>query len=94
MAVAAWISDIGKNNKMFIIPSSFMLLATLTQLLRTVIVKVRAMAAGAEGAFHWGNWFQLLFAISMVVLAVFLVVEGVTLKARHNERRAAAAKTE
>ncbi len=94
MAVAAWISDIGKNNKMFIIPSAFMLFATLTQLLRTVIVKVRAMAAGAEGAFHWGNWFQLLFAISMAVLAVFLVVEGVALKTRHNERRATAAKTE
>ncbi|MBQ8013897.1 MAG: carbon starvation protein A [Treponema sp.] len=90
MAVAAWISDIGKNNKMFIFPSIFMLAATLTQLIRTVITKISAMAANSPNAFHWGNWFQLCFALAMAVLAIFLVVEGVALKGRHNARRAAA----
>jgi carbon starvation protein len=35
------------------------------------------MAAGVQGAFHWGNWFQLCFASAMTILAVFLVIEGV-----------------
>ncbi|MBR1404862.1 MAG: carbon starvation protein A [Treponema sp.] len=77
MAVAAWLGEVGKNNKMFCIPTVFMLAATLTQLVRTVIAKCSAMAAGAENAFHWGNWFQLFFAAAMAILAVILVVEGV-----------------
>ena len=54
-----------------------MLSATLTQLVITVITKISAMVAGNEGAFHWGNWFQLVFAASMAVLAVILVIEGI-----------------
>ena len=77
MAVAAWLGQVGKNNKMFIIPTVFMLAATLTQLVRTVIGKCQAMAAGAPNAFHWGNWFQLIFAGAMAILAIILVVEGV-----------------
>ncbi|MCR4626583.1 MAG: carbon starvation protein A [Treponema sp.] len=77
MAVAAWLGQVGKNNKMFLIPTVFMLAATLTQLIYTVIAKVSAMAAGAKNAFHWGNWFQLGFASAMAILAVVLVIEGV-----------------
>ena len=77
MAVAAWLGEVGKNNKMFYIPTVFMLAATLTQLIRTVIAKITAMAGGAAGAFHWGNWFQLIFAAAMAVLAVVLVIEGI-----------------
>ena len=83
MAVAAWLGHVGKNNRMFFIPTAFMLAATLTQLVRTVIAKIGAMAAGNVGAFHWGNWFQLVFAASMAVLAVILIVEGIkTFKAQ------------
>ena len=83
MAVAAWLGHVGKNNRMFFIPTAFMLAATLTQLVRTVIAKIGAMAAGNTGAFHWGNWFQLVFAASMAVLAVILIVEGIkTFKAQ------------
>lgn len=77
LAVAAWLGHVGKNNKMFFIPTVFMLSATLTQLVITVITKISAMVAGNEGAFHWGNWFQLVFAASMAVLAVILVIEGI-----------------
>ena len=73
MAVAAWLGNIGKNNKMFFIPMIFMLAATITQLVKTVIAKAGAVAAGAP----WGDWFQLIFAAAMVVLSVILVVEGV-----------------
>ena len=77
MAVAAWLGNAGKNNKMFLIPTVFMLAATLTQLIRTVIAKISAMAAGAKNAFHWGNWFQLVFASAMAVLAIVLVIQGI-----------------
>ena len=77
MAVAAWLGQAGKNNKMFFIPMIFMLAATLTSLVLTIVKKIGAMAAGAEGAFFWGNWFQLIFALAMTVLAVILVIEGI-----------------
>ena len=77
MAVAAWLGNAGKNNKMFFIPMIFMLAATLTSLIITIVKKISAMAAGADGAFFWGNWFQLIFALAMAVLAVILVIEGV-----------------
>ncbi|MBR3813990.1 MAG: carbon starvation protein A [Spirochaetaceae bacterium] len=76
MAVAAWLGEVGKNNKMFFIPMIFMLAATLTQLVLTIINKIKPMIAGAEKAFFWGNWFQLIFAVAMTVLAVILVIEG------------------
>ena len=75
MAVAAWLGNVGKNNKMFFIPMIFMLAATITQLVKTVIAKVAAVSV--PDAF-WGDWFQLLFAGAMVVLSVILVVEGVS----------------
>ena len=91
LAVAAWLGEVGKNNKMFIIPTVFMLAATLTNLVMTVIKKIQAMAAGANGAFHWGNWFQLIFAAAMAGLAVVLVIEGVkTFAAQAKARKARA----
>ena len=73
LAVAAWLGNIGKNNKMFIIPMIFMLCATLTSLVITIYKKIVMIPAGME----WGNWFQLIFAAAMVILAVILVVEGI-----------------
>lgn len=77
MAVAAWLGQAGKNNKMFFIPMAFMLAATLASLIITIINKIKAMVAGAAGALAWGNWFQLCFATAMTVLAVILVIEGI-----------------
>ena len=74
MAVAAWLGNVGKNNKMFFIPMAFMLIATITSLCMTVIAKVKTVAAGAAA---WGDWFQMLFAAAMVVLAVILVIQGI-----------------
>ncbi|MBR2949704.1 MAG: carbon starvation protein A [Lachnospiraceae bacterium] len=75
MAVAAWLGNIGKNNKMFIFPMIFMLVATISSLVMTVINKIKAVGAGTAA---WGDWFQMLFAAAMVILAMFLVVEGFT----------------
>ena len=70
MAVCSWLGKAGKNNKMFYIPMVFMLAATLTQLVRTVIAKFNG------GLNVWGDWFQLIFAAAMIVLAVILAIEG------------------
>lgn len=78
MAVAAWLGNVGKNNKMFYIPMVFMLAATLTSLVITVIGKVKLIAGMVpDQAAAWGDWFQLLFAAAMAILAIVLVVEGV-----------------
>lgn len=79
LAVAAWLGEVGKNNKMFFIPMIFMLAATLTQLVITVIKQTGVIAAGKFSASDpaWGHWFQLLFAAAMAMLAVILVIEGV-----------------
>ena len=83
MAVAAWLGNVGKNNKMFIIPMIFMLCATLTQLCLTIIAKVKGLASGAfaENVATtgpvWGHVFQLVFAAAMFVLAIILVIEGI-----------------
>ncbi|MCQ2612072.1 MAG: carbon starvation protein A [Treponemataceae bacterium] len=74
MAVAAWLGQVGKNNKMFYIPMVFMLAATLTQLVITVIKQGQIIASGTA---VWGNWFQILFAAAMAILAVILVIEGI-----------------
>lgn len=74
MAVAAWLGNMGKNNKMFLLPMAFMLIATLTSLVQTVIAKVGMVGAGTAA---WGDWFQLIFAAAMAVLAVVLAVEGI-----------------
>ena len=78
LAVAAWLGEVGKNNKMFFIPMIFMLAATLTQLIITVIKQTGVIAAGKFSASDpaWGHWFQLLFAAAMAMLAVILVIEG------------------
>ncbi|MBP5463784.1 MAG: carbon starvation protein A, partial [Treponema sp.] len=72
MAVAAWLGEVGKNNKMFIIPTVFMLAATLTFLIKTVLAKLALVAKGAV----WGDWFQLIFAAAMAVLAIILIIQG------------------
>lgn len=74
MAVAAWLGEVGKNNKMFFIPMIFMLAATLTSLIITVFNKISLIGAGGAA---WGDWFQLIFAAAMAILAIILVVEGV-----------------
>ena len=87
MAVAAWLGNVGKNNKMFYIPMIFMLAATLTSLVTTVIGKIKLIAAAGAA---WGDWFQLIFAAAMVVLAIILVIEGIGTFAKQAKEKKAA----
>ena len=73
MAVAAWLGNIGKNNKMFFIPMIFMLVATLTFL----VIKIKSLITICFAGTEWGNWFQLVIAVAMVILAIFLIIEGI-----------------
>ncbi len=74
MAVCAWLGEVGKNNKMFFFPMAFMLVATITSLILTIIKKFGVIGAGEA---VWGDWFQLIFALAMVILAVILVIEAI-----------------
>lgn len=74
MAVCTWLGQAGKNNKMFYVPMVFMLAATLCSLLITVKNKIVIIGAGQA---LWGDWFQLIFAAAMAILALFLVAEGI-----------------
>ncbi|MCL2067616.1 MAG: carbon starvation protein A [Treponema sp.] len=73
LAVAAWLGNIGKNNKMFIFPMIFMLIATITSLCITFYQRLMAITGGAVNS---ANVLQLLFSAILVILAVVLVVEG------------------
>ena len=84
LAVCSWLGKIGKNNKMFFVPMAFMLVATLTSLIKTIIGKIALIAAAGAA---WGDWFQMIWAIGLVVLAVILVIEGV--KAMSAQKKAA-----
>lgn len=84
MAVAAWLGNIGKNNKMFFLPMIFMLAATITSLAMTIIAKIK-MIAGATAA--WGDWFQMIWSIALIVLAVILVFQGAQVLGKKKEAK-------
>ena len=74
MAVAAWLGEVGKNNKMFYFPMCFMLVATITSLIMTIRKKIILIASASAA---WGDWFQFFLAAGMVILAIILVIEGI-----------------
>lgn len=85
LAVAAWLGNIGKNNKMFFVPMVFMLCATITSLTMTIIAKIKLIAAAGAA---WGDWFQMIWSIGLIVLAVILVVEGVQVMTKKEKKEA------
>ena len=74
MAVACWLGNIGKSNKMFFIPMVFMLVATITSLCITIYQKIGVVG---DGAAQWGDWFQMLFAAALVILAIIVTISGI-----------------
>ena len=79
LAVASWLGQVGKSNKMFFVPMVFMLAATGTSLVMTIIAKIKLIAAAGAA---WGDWFQMIWSVGLVVLAIILVVEGVQVIAK------------
>lgn len=85
LAVATWLGNVGKSNKMFFFPMVFMLIATITSLVMTIIKKF-AMIGGGTAA--WGDWFQLIWSVGLVVLAVMLVIQGIGVLSKQGKKAA------
>ena len=73
LAVATWLGNIGKNNKMFLFPMAFMLIVTICSLIINTKTQIGVIAAGGA---DWGPYVQAILGVLLVVLAVVLVVEG------------------
>lgn len=84
LAVATWLGNAGKNNKMFLIPMAFMIVVTISSLALTVKNQISMIAAGGA---DWGPYAQTVFGILLIVLAVVLVIEGIqTLKNQKSKK--------
>ena len=70
LAVAAWLGQIGRNNKMFLFPMAFMLVVTIVSLCQTIWTNV-------TNAVDMWNWIRAGLGILLVILAVVLAIEGV-----------------
>ena len=84
LAVCTWLGKIGRNNKMFYIPMVFMLCATVTALCFTIVSGFGKIAAGAE----WGTYFQVIWSIILVVLAVILAVTAFKTLSEQGKKKA------
>jgi carbon starvation protein len=77
LACAAWLGNVGRNNKMFYFPMAFMLAATLSSLAITFVTKVKSLLAGSQGSTIAADGLQVFFSAVLFILALVLVVEGV-----------------
>ncbi|MEG2204060.1 MAG: carbon starvation protein A, partial [Oscillospiraceae bacterium] len=75
LAVAAWLGNVGKNNKMFLFPMGFMLVATLSSLVITFMNNVKKLMGGTGAIGKEG--LQVLFVVLLVALAINLAIEGI-----------------
>ena len=73
LAVAAWLGNAGKNNRMFLFPMSFMMVVTLCSL--ALIVRNQILIIMKGGA-DWGPYAQAIIGSFLIVLALELAVEG------------------
>lgn len=74
LAVATWLGNVGKNNKMFLLPMGFMIIVTICSLCVTVKNQIGIISAGGA---DWGPYAQAILAAILIVLAIVLVIEGV-----------------
>ena len=95
LAVATWLKNIGRNNKMFYVPMAFMLLVTLSSLVLTIAQKVGVLADGTaalQAGGVPGVLAQLAIAGLLFVLAIVLALRGGrALVAHGNKTKGAAA---
>lgn len=73
LAVAAWLGNAGKNNRMFLFPMSFMMVVTICSL--ALIVRNQILIIMKGGA-DWGPYAQAIIGSFLIVLALELAVEG------------------
>ena len=85
LAVATWLGNIGKNNKMFLIPMVFMLLVTICSLIINTKTQIGLIA---DGGADWGPYVQAILGVLLVVLAIVLAIEGISTMSK--QKKAAA----
>ncbi|MBP5282542.1 MAG: carbon starvation protein A, partial [Lachnospiraceae bacterium] len=85
LAVATWLGNIGKNNKMFLIPMAFMMVVTICSLILTVKNQIEIIGKGGA---DWGPYAQTVLGILLIVLAVILVIEGIQTLTGKNKKKA------
>ncbi len=71
LAVASWLGNIGRNNKMFLFPMVFMLVVTLTSLAFTMYSEFMAFSTVGAAAIM-----RFVIALILFVLALVLTKEG------------------
>ncbi len=86
LAVATWLGNIGKNNKMFLLPMGFMIVVTICSLALTVKSQIALISAGGA---DWGPYAQVFFGVLLIALAIVLVVEGIKTLTEQKKRKAA-----
>lgn len=82
LAVATWLGNVGKDNKMFLIPMAFMLCVTIASLLINSWQQFNVILAGGA---DWGPYVQVVLGLMLVILAVVLAIEGVTTIAKQRK---------
>ncbi|MCI8532225.1 MAG: carbon starvation protein A [Lachnospiraceae bacterium] len=85
LAVATWLSNIGRNNRMFLAPMAFMIVVTICSLALTVKNQLGMIRAGGA---DWGPYAQVVLGLLLIVLAVVLVIEGIQTLAGKNTKSA------
>jgi carbon starvation protein len=83
LAVCTWLGKMGKNNKMFFVPMTFMLVVTICSLCQTILAKIAAISAGKDP--FWSG-VQALLAVLLVVLSLVLAVESYKTLGRQAEK--------
>lgn len=84
LAVCTWLGAVGKNNKMFYIPMTFMLAVTICSLVQTINAKMTAYLSGA--ADYWAL-IQSVIAVLLVALSLVLAyIAAKTLIAQHKNK--------
>ncbi len=71
LAVASWLGNIGRNNKMFLFPMVFMLIVTLTSLVFTMYSEFLSFSTVGTAAIM-----RFIIALILFVLALVLTKEG------------------
>ena len=89
LAVATWLGNIGKNNKMFLFPMGFMMIVTICSLALTIKNQFSAIVnATVDKPANWGNYVQIILAILLILLAIILVIEGIQTLTGKNKKKA------
>lgn len=81
LAVATWLGNAGKNNKMFLLPMAFMMIVTICSLALTIKNQAGMIIKGNA---DWGPYAQVLIGSLLIVLSIVLVVEGIQTLFRKN----------